>query len=103
MKNVNLVRREDFTTVTQAKESPVTAGPELTLEQQILTELSDIKDGQIFMRVTLLGGTYRDVPHDGKLPLQDRVIELLQKHILALLRRKILSPCQIRLSAFACK
>ena len=42
MKNVNLVRREDFTTVTQAKESPVTAGPELTLVIPTLNERDNI-------------------------------------------------------------
>jgi dolichol-phosphate mannosyltransferase len=42
MKNVNLVRREDFATVTQAKESPVTAGPELTLVIPTLNERDNI-------------------------------------------------------------
>ena len=42
MKNVNLVRREDFTTVTQAKESSVTAGPELTLVIPTLNERDNI-------------------------------------------------------------
>ena len=55
-------------------------GVELTLEQRILGELSDIKDGQNFMRVVLLGGTYRDVPHEGKLPMQDQRMDLLNKH-----------------------
>ena len=43
MKNVNLVRREDFTTVTQAKESSVTAGPELTLVIPTLNERDNIR------------------------------------------------------------
>ena len=42
MKNVNLVRRDDFTSVTQAKESPVTAGPELTLVIPTLNERDNI-------------------------------------------------------------
>ena len=42
MKNVNLVRRDDFATVTQAKESPVTAGPELTLVIPTLNERDNI-------------------------------------------------------------
>ena len=42
MKNVNLVRREDFTIVTQAKESSVTAGPELTLVIPTLNERDNI-------------------------------------------------------------
>jgi dolichol-phosphate mannosyltransferase len=42
MKNVNLVRREDFATATQAKESPVTAGPELTLVIPTLNERDNI-------------------------------------------------------------
>ena len=42
MKNVNLVRREDLTTVTQAKESSVTAGPELTLVIPTLNERDNI-------------------------------------------------------------
>ncbi len=46
----------------------VEGSPELSLEQRILGELSDIKDSQTFMRVVLLGGTYRDVSHAGKLP-----------------------------------
>src|SRR5712672_2088333 len=42
MKNVNLVRREDFATATRAKESPVTAGPELTLVIPTLNERDNI-------------------------------------------------------------
>jgi dolichol-phosphate mannosyltransferase len=43
MKNVNLARREDFATVTQAQESPVTAGPELTLVIPTLNERDNIR------------------------------------------------------------
>ena len=42
MKNVNLARREDFATVTQAQENPVTAGPELTLVIPTLNERDNI-------------------------------------------------------------
>jgi len=42
MKNVNLARQEDFATVTQAQESPVTAGPELTLVIPTLNERDNI-------------------------------------------------------------
>jgi dolichol-phosphate mannosyltransferase len=42
MKNVNLARQEDFATVTQAQESPVTAGPELTLVIPTLNEWDNI-------------------------------------------------------------
>jgi hypothetical protein len=54
---------------------------ELSLEQRILGELSDIKESQTFMRVMLLGGIYREVPHDGKLPVLDRTILLTGTHI----------------------
>jgi len=42
MKNVNLARQEDFATVTQAQESPVSAGPELTLVIPTLNERDNI-------------------------------------------------------------
>jgi dolichol-phosphate mannosyltransferase len=42
MKNVNLARQEDFATVTQAPESPVSAGPELTLVIPTLNERDNI-------------------------------------------------------------
>jgi len=42
MKNVNLVRREDFATATQTKESRVIAGPELTLVIPTLNERDNI-------------------------------------------------------------
>jgi hypothetical protein len=54
---------------------------ELTLEQRILGELEGIKDSQTFMRIVLLGGDYRDIKHEGKLPLLDRQIALQQGHI----------------------
>src|ERR1700730_1926312 len=38
MKNVNLARREDFATVTQAQENPVTAAPGLLLVLQPINE-----------------------------------------------------------------
>lgn len=50
--------------------------PELSLEQQILGELTDIKDGQNFMRVTLLGGIYRDIQQPGMLPLMEGNLKL---------------------------
>jgi hypothetical protein len=42
MKNVNFARPEDFATVTQAQESPVTAGPELTVVVPTLHERDNI-------------------------------------------------------------
>ena len=54
---------------------------EQTLELKILGELEGIKDSQTFMRVVLLGGEYRDIRHEGKLPLQDKQIALLQANI----------------------
>lgn len=54
----------------------IEGGLELTLEQQILDELGDIKDGQDFMRVTLLGGLYRDIQHPGMLPLMEGNLKL---------------------------
>jgi dolichol-phosphate mannosyltransferase len=42
MKNVNLARQEDFVTVTRAQESPVKAGPELTLVIPTLNERDNI-------------------------------------------------------------
>jgi dolichol-phosphate mannosyltransferase len=42
MKNVNLAIREDFATVTQGKESPVMAGPELSLVIPTLNERDNI-------------------------------------------------------------
>jgi hypothetical protein len=59
----------------------VEGSPELSLEQRILGELVDIKESQTFMRVMLLGGVYREVPHDGKLPVIDRTIQLTAAHI----------------------
>ena len=59
----------------------VEGSPELTLEQTILRELGDIKESQTFMRVMLLGGIYREVPHDGKLPVLDKTIQLVGTHI----------------------
>lgn len=59
----------------------VEGSPELSLEQRILGELSDIKESQTFMRVMLLGGIYREVPHDGKLPVLDKTIQLTTSHI----------------------
>lgn len=59
----------------------VEGSPELSLEQRILGELSDIKESQTFMRVMLLGGVYREVPHDGKLPVLDKTIQLTSTHI----------------------
>jgi hypothetical protein len=50
--------------------------PELSLDQQILSELGDIKDGQNFMRVTLLGGVYREIQHPGMLPLMEGNLKL---------------------------
>lgn len=55
----------------------VEGSPELSLHQQILGELGDIKESQTFMRVMLLGGIYREVPHEGMLPLVDAKIKLL--------------------------
>lgn len=61
---------------------------ELSLHQQILGELGDIKESQTFMRVMLLGGVYREVPHEGMLPLvhekmklQAAQLELAEKRI----------------------
>lgn len=34
----------------------------------VLGELRQIKDGQNYLQVILLGGRYRDVQHEGKLP-----------------------------------
>ena len=42
MKNVNFARREDFATITQAQESQVTAGPELTVVVPTLNERDNI-------------------------------------------------------------
>lgn len=65
--------------------------PELSLEQTILRDLGDIKESQTFMRVVLLGGVYRDVPYDGKLPAQDAMIKLQAEHIaICVTRLKIL-------------
>jgi hypothetical protein len=65
----------------------VEGSPELTLEQQILGELNQIKDSQAFMRVVLLGGTYLEVPHEGKLPMLDGMIKLQAAHITLLEKR----------------
>lgn len=54
----------------------VEGSTELNLHQQILGELGDIKESQTFMRVMLLGGVYREVPHEGMLPLIDAKIKL---------------------------
>src|SRR5712671_4164099 len=42
MKNVSIVRREGFANAKRAKESPVTAGPELTLVIPTLNERDNI-------------------------------------------------------------
>jgi len=70
-----------MTLVRQDLSQRVEGSPELSLEQTILRELGDIKESQTFMRVMLLGGTYREVPHDGKLPVIDRSIQLTATHI----------------------
>ena len=54
---------------------------ETTLEQRILAELGDIKESQSFMRIMLLGGVYRDVQHEGKLPVLDATIRMQTAHI----------------------
>jgi hypothetical protein len=43
MKNVDLARPDDFTTVSQAQESPVAPGPELTLVIPTLNERDNIE------------------------------------------------------------
>lgn len=65
----------------------VEAALETTLEQRILAELGDIKESQSFMRIMLLGGVYRDVQHDGKLPVLDATIKLQTAHIELLEKR----------------
>ena len=65
----------------QRPQQNVEGSPELTLEQQILGELNQIKDSQAFMRVVLLGGTYLEVPHEGKLPLLEGMIKLQAAHL----------------------
>jgi dolichol-phosphate mannosyltransferase len=42
MKNINFARRENFATITQAQESQVTAGPELTVVVPTLNERDNI-------------------------------------------------------------
>jgi hypothetical protein len=45
---------------------------------QILAQLGDIIEGQAYMKAMLLGGTYREILHAGRLPVLDTQIELIR-------------------------
>jgi len=87
----------------------VEGSQELSLHQQILGELGDIKESQTFMRVMLLGGVYREVPHEGKLPLLDATIklqaatiELAEKRIKVLEDDKLERDSALRTTRWVC-
>jgi hypothetical protein len=57
------------------------AAQEQAVDIQILEKLNKLEDGQDYLKVAMLGGTYQEIIHPGRLPLLEKQIELVNGRI----------------------